>query len=498
MNGVIMDESTATAERVVQRDRSLVARTEDHALTAVPASERRGGWAFRMNGVGLVTTLLQISIGGTVTLITGVGWGLVAGVVVVLFGGTLGWLVGHVAYVSGTSSTVTTRFYGLGVRGSAIASLIFAFMILGFLALENAILYYGTLFMLGWDATVGNAIAIYGAFTLAWILLAMFGMTIVQRTSVILLPAFLVLVFVVAGMAVASSDVSLGEALSRGPVVPGFDGGWQRFTAALSIMAGSVGALALVNADFARYARSTKDVGILAFAGAIMMDIVLVALGSVVLGAGGPLVAEYLGSRPEVAGSQGGVTIADKVAWMATNNAGAYFIVLAGILGFALMYAAQVKSQVINTYSGSLALSNLFDALLGRGAGRFAMVVIGNIIGLLMVAGNILGLIHSYLGALGITTTAVAGVIIADFFIVRRGRAASDGRVEAVNWAGVSSVTASVVIGLWLTSQGVTQLGFLVSLVLVLVLYPAMRLHVVREGVGTHFMSTHQTMEEAG
>ena len=119
-----MDDIVATAEPVARRERSLAARTEDHALTAVPASERKGGWAFRMNGVGLVTTLLQISIGGTVTLIAGVGWGLVAGLVVVLFGGTLGWLVGHVAYVSGTSSTVTTRVYGLGVRGSAIASLI--------------------------------------------------------------------------------------------------------------------------------------------------------------------------------------------------------------------------------------------------------------------------------------------------------------------------------------------------------------------------------------
>lgn len=494
----MMDDIVATAEPVARRERSLAARTEDHALTAVPASERKGGWAFRMNGVGLVTTLLQISIGGTVTLIAGVGWGLVAGLVVVLFGGTLGWLVGHVAYVSGTSSTVTTRVYGLGVRGSAIASLIFAFMILGFLALENAILYYGTLFMLGLEPSLANAVVIYGAFTVAWILLAMFGMTIVQRTSVILLPAFLALVVIVAGLAVTSSDISLGEALSRGPVAPGFDDGWQRFTTVLSLMAGSVGALALVNADFARYARSTKDVGILAFAGAIMMDLVLVALGSVVLGAGGPVVAEYLGGHPAVAAGQVGATTADKVAWMATNNAGAFFIVLAGFVGFALMYAAQVKSQVINTYSGSLALSNLVDGLTGRGAGRLAMVVIGNVVGLLMVAGNILGLIHSYLGALGITTTAVAGVIIADFFVVRRGRAATGDRVEAVNWAGVISVVLAVAVGLWLTSAGITQLGFLVSLALVLVVYPVLRRRVLPEGSGTRYLSAGRSMEEAG
>ncbi len=78
----------------------------------------------------------------------------------------------------------------------------------------------------------------------------------------------------------------------------------------------------MTDADFARDARSTKDVGILALGGAIMIDIVIV---------------------------------------------------------------------VLNTYSGSLSLSNLFDGLLGHNVGRPAMVVLANILGLLMIAGDILG-----------------------------------------------------------------------------------------------------------
>ena len=144
------------------------ARMEDHALTSVPDSERRSGWGLMTNTAGIASTLIQLAIGGGVTLIAGVGYGILAGVLVAVFGGVLGWLVGHVAYKSGTSSTVTARFYGLGVRGSAIASLIFAFMILGFLALENALLYYGTLFMFGWSPSTGNAILIYGVLTLVW------------------------------------------------------------------------------------------------------------------------------------------------------------------------------------------------------------------------------------------------------------------------------------------------------------------------------------------
>ena len=163
------------------------------------------------------------------------------------------------------------------------------------------------------------------------------------------------------------------------------------------------------------------------------------------------------------------------VGGMVNNNSGAYFIVLAGALGFVLMYVAQIKAQVLNTYSGSLALSNLSDGLFRRHPGRVAMVVVGNLIGLAMVAGNILGLINSYLGILGVTTTALAAVIIADFFLVRRRTVVDPARVESVNWAGVVSVVVGSVVGGVLQQTGVFQLGFVVALVVVLALYPLLR-----------------------
>ncbi|GAA4331676.1 hypothetical protein GCM10023162_36630 [Klenkia terrae] len=144
------------------------------------------------------------------------------------------------------------------------------------------------------------------------------------------------------------------------------------------------------------------------------------------------------------------------------------------------MYVAQVKAQVLNTYSGSLSLSNLADGLFGRSPGRVTMVVVGNLIALLMVAGDILGLIGSYLGILGVTTTALAGVIIADFFIVRKRRVADPGETESVNWAGVISVVGAALLGGILQETGVTALGFVVALVVVLVAYPTLRTTVLK------------------
>jgi len=478
-------------------DLSLRARIEDHALTAVPEAERRSGWGLMMNTAGIVSTLIQLAIGGGVTLIAGVKWGIAAGVIVAVFGGALGWLVGHVAYKSGTSSTVTSRYYGLGVRGSALASMVFTFMIIGFLALENALLYYGTLFMLGWAPTTTNAIGIYGVLTLAWIGLTTFGLGLVQRISTVLLAAFVVLTLVMVGIALTKSGTSVSEVLSTGPVLPGFGSSSERLAAVLAILAGSAGALALTDADFARYARSSKDVGILAVGGALMIDVVVVVLGALIVHAGSKVVAAYLEQHSAVAASQEGATIADKVGWMVNHNSGAYFIVLAGLLGFILMYAAQAKAQVLNTYSGSLALSNLFDGLVGWNPGRFAMVVLGNVIGLLFVAGDILDLVFRYLGILGVTTTAIAGVIIADFFIVRRRRVADPSRIENVNWAGVVSVISSSVAGAVLTETGVTQLGFLVTLGLVVVLYPVLRIFFLREGAGTVAVDDRAALAEA-
>lgn len=453
----------------------LRARMEDHALTAVPESERRSGWGLMTNTAGIASTLIQLAIGGLVTLIAGVWWGILAGVFVAVFGGLLGWLVGHVAYVSGTSSTVTARYYGLGVKGSALASLIFAFMILGFLALENALLYYGTLFLFGWAPSLSNAILIYGVLTLAWIVLTIFGLKVVQRTSTVLLVAFVVLTMAMAWLALSRSGLSLSQVFSAGPAIPGYDSAGARFTAVLAILAGSAGALALVDADFARYARSSRDVGILAVGGAIMIDVVVVVLGTIIIHSGSGVVTDYLGGHPDAAATQTGESIADKVSWMMMNNSGAFFVVLAGLFGFILMYVAQAKAQVLNTYSGSLALSNLSDGLLGRHPGRVAMVVIGNAIGLAMVAGDILGLINSYLGILGVTTTALAGVIIADFFIVRRRRVAALCEAEPVNWAGVVSVVFAAATGGVLNETGVTYLGFLIALILVLIAYPVLR-----------------------
>ena len=298
---------------------------------------------------------------------------------------------------------------------------------------------------------------------------------------------------VVTGIALQKADITIGDIWNYAPPEVGF----TQVTAALSLIAGIAGALALVGADFSRYARTPRDVRILAVGGAIVVNIVVVVIGTIIFQAGNLAVAEHLAdpANSAQAASQIGATVEEKVAFLSGSNPGAYFIVLSGFLGFLVMYAAQAKAQVLNTYSGSLALSNLSDAVFGRSPGRLVMVVVGNVIALLAVWGDILDRINSFLGLLGILTTALCALMIVDFFVFHRTPDQS-GRVEQFNWAGIVALLGASGFSYWLQQAGHTNLGFLIALVLTPVVYVALRSSILPEGRGTDSVRASEALQD--
>lgn len=473
---------------------SLRQKMEDNVLNPVAENLRVGGWSLLSNTAGVGTTLAMLIIGGTASYIVGVQWTIAMAAISAIFGALVGTFTARVSQSTGMSSTVTMRFHGLGATGSALASLIFAFMILGFLALENVLLYYGTLFMLGWSPNLGNAVLIYGALTLLWILLTMFGMKVVQKTSFFLTIIAGALMLWVGFLAFQQSDLSVASVLSAQPSTIGP----VQIMGVLSSMIGMAGALALVGADFARYAKSPKDVRIMAIGGNIIVNFGVVSLGALLYQAGDTVVARFLTdpANSDVAAAQLGGSIVEKVQYLAHSNPGAYFIILGGIVGFLVMYAAQIKAQVINTYSGSLALSNLFDAVLRRKPNRILMVVLANVIALVSVWANILGVLLQFLGLLGILTFSLAALVIADFYIVRKRQPVQTALVERFNWSGLIALVVGSGTSYLLTATGIFPLGFLVTLVLTPLLYVILRRTILPEGSGTDFIEGTAALKE--
>jgi cytosine permease len=452
---------------------------DDNSLTPVPDEERKSGIYLSWLPAGVATSLLQLTIAGDITALVGSRWGLLAGAAVGSAVLVLGWLFCNIAYREGLSSTVLPRFYGLGLRGSAISSAAFGFMIIALLASENVLLYNGTLFAFHWRDTTGLRILIYGVLTIAWVGLSSFGIKLVTRTSSALVLVFMCLLAYMVFHIYSGSSTSIGDAFTQANTVLTGSGS-SRFVTVMGILGGQGSALILVNADYTRYARSRKAVGGVSLSGVIMLDIVGIALGILVLTGGNPMVARYL----VLHGTATAATASAQATALAATNTGAYFVIIAGGAGFALMYAAQTKVQVLNTYSGSLALSNLCYVLSGRHPNRFAMIVLSNAICLVMIAANVFGKLSGVLNVLGMVVMAFIALAIADFYIVSRSRARdTSATVEPVNWAGVITLIIASTGAYVLYRTGAFQYGFLASAVITVVLYPPLRVMVLKPTV---------------
>lgn len=466
---------------------------EDNVLKPVSDEQRRSGWSLLANTAGVGTTLALLLIGGGASYLVGVWWSIGMAAVSAAFGAALGMLTGQVSQNTGTSSTVTSRFHGLGLSGSALASLIFATMVIGFLALENALLYHGTLFMLGWSPNTANTVGIYGVLTLLWIALALFGVHLVQRTSFLLTIVAGILMVAVTVVAFSKSPLTPGEVLAVHPDSVSS----AQVMGTLASMMGMAGAMALTAADFTRYARTPRDVKIMTVGGALIVNFGVVTLGALLYQAGDAVVAAYL-QNPAHAGladAQPGATIAEKVQALAHTNAGAYFVVLAGLLGFLVMYAAQVKAQVINTYTSSLSLTNLVDALVGRAPSRILMVVVANGLALLAVVGDILALLGQMLGALGIATCSLCALLITDFRMTQEQQRTRT-QVERFNWAGIIALIIGFGVSYALFVTEIFTLGFLVTLVLTPAVYGALRRTVLKPGTATAYVTATAALRE--
>ena len=144
------------------------------------------------------------------------------------------------------------------------------------------------------------------------------------------------------------------------------------------------------------------------------------------------------------------------------------------------MFLAQAKAQVLNCYSSSLCLSNLFDAVFKWRPGRFAFVILANVIALIMLYGHILEFIEAWIKLIGVLLSAIASIIILDYFVVspRTGQVEN----ESFNWAGAISLVCAVVIGHWLL-RPYQPIEVFTSIATVIVLYPALRLFIFRPHV---------------
>jgi cytosine permease len=460
---------------------TLSSLMEDHALESVPAGERENWLKIAWNTVGLITTLVIMFFGAVVCFVAGVKIALLAGIVSFFIGSVLGLALARVTVETGLSNTLITREHGLGVRGSALASIIFGFLIVGFLAVENGLLYRGFLFFFKWQDDWVARLVLYGSMTLCWILLTAFGFRLVTRTSSLMIIGFLLvlawmMVTVLAGAApLGAESLLFASQMDAGTLAGmGIDSDADKFAFALNLLVGPACALALNTADFGRYGKSTAHVGTAAMIAIFAQSLVMMVIGGLLMKSAAPTMVTYF---TEVAGMP--AASAHQQVLRSPDSIAATFMVFGGVVGFLLMILAQAKAQVLNTYSASLCIANLGDALTGWRPGRFTFVVLANLLALGMLYGEILHFVEEWIKLLGVLLSALAATIILDYYFVSPRLPAPGGMPEAVNWAGVVTILAAVYGAHWLLKP-FQPIEVLSSLALVLVIYPPLRLRIFR------------------
>lgn len=463
---------------------TITKKMDDYSLERVPEDDRHGWLKICWNTAGIVTTLIQLFFGALVAFVAGIKIALISGVIVITIGSILGWAVGHVGHKTGLPSSLMSRVYGLGTKGSIIASLIFGFMIIGFLALENALLYKGFLFFLNLDDTLSNKIIIYGLLTAMWVFLTAFGFELVSKVASFMLISFLLVLLWMLFDIAGNSGHTVQQMLSYGSQMPSsvlakmkIESDWDKYIFCVNVLVGSIGALALVDGDFGRYAKTSKDIGFAAFLACAAQSGLMLIIGAVVMYAGMNGIVEYFVDARGMS-----VEEARKLALQSPDSVASTFIIFGGITGTILMVLAQAKAQVLNTYSGSLSLTNLFDAAFKWRPGRFVFVLMANLIALLMLYGQILENAHHWIKILGVITTALAGVIIADYYLVRRVLKHTDINrygAEVVNWAGVVTVVVGSVLAHYVLNRWI-PIEFFTSLFSSLICYPLLRIYILK------------------
>ena len=459
---------------------------EDHALESVPPGERENWLKIAWNTVGLITTLVIMFFGAVVCFVAGVKIALLAGIVSFSIGSLLGIALARVTVETGLSNTLITRKYGLGVRGSALASIIFGFLIVGFLAVENGLLYRGFLFFFKWQDDWIARLVLYGSMTLSWILLTAFGFRLVTRTSSVMIVGFLLvlawmMVTVMTGDAPLSMDSLLFASQMDVTTLAGMgiDSDADKFVFALNLLVGPACALALNTADFGRYGKSTAHVATAAMIAIFVQSLVMMAIGGVLMKSAAPTMIAYF---TDVAGMS--AASAHQQVLRSPDSIAATFMVFGGVVGFLLMILAQAKAQVLNTYSASLCIANLGDALTGWRPGRFTFVVLANLLALGMLYGEILHFVEAWIKLLGVLLSALAATIILDYYFVSPRLPSPQGEPETLNWAGLVAILAAVYGTHWLLKR-FQPVEVLSSLALVAVIYPLLRLTVFRPKAST-------------
>lgn len=362
---------------------------DDNSTTRVPRSGRFGFWSMLLQWLAQSGSISQFVLGATLGLgmsLKGAFLSFTLGAVVlevVIFA------IGAAGQREGMNMTLLTRFAGFGCNGSALVSLVIAVSLIGWFGVQNGIFGNSLHEMAGGPAWIWCLVA--GA---AITLLVMYGFRFMMVLAKISVPLFfgLVAFFVWQSLSKHSLHQLLTSPVAGQPIT---------ISAAATIIAGGYMTGAITSPDMIRFNKKPWHV--------IIQSSCSMILSEYIVGMTGVLLGHMAGS----------------------SDVSSIVLGSSGFIGLIIVILATAKVNDWNLYSSSLGIVNFIQNVFNKKIQRGLVTVIVGVAGTILSALGFLDHFKDFLSVLGVAIPPVGGIIVAEYWFMRKLRAPLDETREA-------------------------------------------------------------------
>lgn len=255
---------------------------------------------------------------------------------------------------------------------------------------------------------------------------AVYGFNALKYLNYIAVPALIIVC--IYGTYTSLAKQGIGIISSYQPAEP------MSFLGGLALTVGSFALGGVIAGDYSRYAKSRKDVIRSSIFGVVPAGIAMICMGGIMSLASGTYdISQVL--------SDLGVPV----------------------LGLVILILATWTTNTVNAYSGGLAITRLFNLPDSK---RSMATAVAGLLGTLLAIAGIMNHLVSFLIILTAALPPVAGVMIADYWIVKRGKPERFRMVKGINVAGVMCWLIGSLVAI-LLKMGIQPInGILVSMIL--------------------------------
>ncbi len=355
---------------------------EDYSLARVPQSARRPFYEVLILRIGALACVSQVMLGAAL----GYGltfwqafWATMLGSVILQ---VVSWGLGAAACREGMSISLLSRWAGFGKLGSALIGGAIAISLMGWFGVQNGFfadgMYKATNVLTPgtWSLITGIAVTV----------ITVYGYRFLSITANISTPLFLFALGWATYNLLSGHDIStlINATEPAGPLMT--------MPAAITMVAGGFIIAAVTTPDISRFMKGPKDV--------FWMTLIGTFFGELFVNMIAVLMALAL----------------------RTSQVFDLMMALTGLLGASIVIFSTIKMNDINLYSSSLGFSTLLNAIFNK---HFDRRYLTWVIGIFGTIASMLGILDNFIGFLiylGIAIPPVAGIMVVDYYLLKRDR----------------------------------------------------------------------------